>query len=223
MLELDRAGKTFSGPDGEVSAVGGVSFSVKAGELVSVQGPSGCGKSTLLLMCGALLRPTDGTVRLDGQDPYRLSPNRRSIFRAENVGFIFQQFHLIPYLSVLDNVLAADIAAPRPGHRERARELMGHFKLDHRAHHVPSELSVGEKQRVALARALLNEPKLILADEPTGNLDPQNAVTVLDALRDYADGGGTVLLVTHDPAAAERAHRVLHMENGRIAAEAPGA
>jgi ABC-type lipoprotein export system ATPase subunit len=191
-------------------------LTVEAGEAVAVQGPSGCGKSTLLLACGALLRPTGGTVLVAGADPYQLSANARSEFRAQNVGFVFQQFHLVPYLDVLRNILTANVPNPQPHAVERAEELMQHFGLDDRRRHVPAELSVGERQRVALARALFHQPKLVLADEPTGNLDPNNAVTVLDALREYADAGAAVLMVTHDPHAAQRAHRVLHMDRGHL-------
>ncbi len=225
MLSLDELTKVFPGPDGDVLAMAGVTLSVEAGELLAVQGPSGSGKSTLLFVAGALLKPTRGTVMLSGEDPYALSPNARSAFRAKNIGFIFQQFHLVPYLSVLGNVLAASTPCPQPGHEERVGQLLSRFHLEHRAKHLPSQLSVGERQRAALARALLNRPKLLLADEPTGNLDGENAAVVLDALRDYADNGSAVLLVTHDPAAAERAHRMVRITEGRLrnesAEEAP--
>ncbi|MGQ9663527.1 MAG: ABC transporter ATP-binding protein [Kiritimatiellia bacterium] len=217
MLELIRVSKSYGTDTKKVQAVHQVSLFVRPGEVVCIRGPSGCGKTTLLLMSGALLRPTAGTVRVDNVDPYSLSPEERSVFRGRKIGFIFQQFHLIPYLSVIENVLAPTVPNPRPDARERALQLIRHFGLEARIAHLPGELSVGERQRVALARALLNEPKLVLADEPTGNLDPDNAIVVLDALREYARGGGAVLLVTHDPYAAERADRTLLMGNGRLA------
>jgi ABC-type lipoprotein export system ATPase subunit len=196
--------------------VDGVSLGLEAGEFVAIQGPSGCGKTTLILMAGALLQPTSGRVRLAGQDPYALSAERRAGFRAAHVGFVFQQFHLIPYLSVLDNVLAATLAGPIPGAEERARALLAHFALEPQADRLCADLSTGERQRAALARALLPRPKLLLADEPTGNLDPENGDRVLRCLAQFAEGGGAVLLVTHDPRAADHARRILTMDNGRI-------
>ena len=216
MLELVQVSKMFAGGRKKVSAVEDISLSVAEKEMVAVQGPSGCGKTTLLLMCGALLRPTRGTVLVAGSDPYSFPPERRSTFRAAHIGFVFQQFHLIPYLNVVQNILTPSGALSHPRPQQRARELISHFKLEHRGHHVPSELSVGERQRVALARALFNKPLLVLADEPTGNLDPENSIMVLDALRDYVDAGNAVLLVTHDPEAGKRAHRVLQIDQGRL-------
>jgi ABC-type lipoprotein export system ATPase subunit len=153
---------------------------------------------------------------VDGTDPYSLSPGGRNAFRAGNIGFVFQEFHLIPYLTVLENILAASLASPRPDAGERARELVARFNLQKRMGHTPSQLSTGECQRSAMARALLNEPKLLLADEPTGNLDSDNAETVLKGLREFAEEGGGVLLVTHDREAAAHADRVLHMRDGKL-------
>ena len=192
-----------------------VSLRVEQGQFVAVQGPSGCGKSTLLLIAGGLLSPNSGRVKIDGCDPYELSANERAQFRATKIGFVFQQFHLVPYLSVLDNVLAASIATQRPDARSRARELLKHFGLEHRSDHVPAELSTGERQRTALARALLNRPKLLLADEPTGNLDRENAEIVFSHLVEFARDGA-VLLVTHDTKALEYAQRVERIREGRI-------
>jgi ABC-type lipoprotein export system ATPase subunit len=216
MLRLQEVAKTYSVKQREVKAIEGISLTIEAGQAVAVQGPSGCGKSTLLLVCGGLLRPTRGTVSVAGEEPYQMSANERSRFRAQNVGFVFQQFHLVPYLNVRQNILTANVPNRQPNAEERADELVRHFGLEDRRHHVPAELSVGQRQRVALARALFHRPRLVLADEPTGNLDPDNAVVVLDALRQYADAGAAVLMVTHDPQAAQRAHRVLRMEGGRL-------
>ncbi len=221
MIALDRLTKTYPGRGRAVTALDSVSLRVQAGEFVAVEGPSGCGKTTLLLAVGGLLRPTSGTVDIDGTDPYALSPGHRARFRATAIGFVFQQFHLVPYLSVEDNILAPSIAVPSPGARERARALMDHFALTDRARHVPAELSTGERQRVALARALLNQPRLLLADEPTGNLDTHNAETVLGHLAEFAKNGGAVLLVTHDPRATQIAHRTIQMHAGRIEAGDP--
>lgn len=217
MLQFKEVTKRFKGPQGDVLALDRVSFEVRPGELVAIRGPSGCGKSTLLLTAGALLRPTSGTVLMDGSDPYALAPDRRSALRADTVGFVFQQFHLVPYLSALDNILLPSVVKPAPEAQDRARELLARFSLEHRAHHVPARLSIGERQRTALARALFNRPKLLLADEPTGNLDPQNGEIVLRALAEFAAQGGAALLVTHDDAAAGCATRTLKMENGALA------
>jgi putative ABC transport system ATP-binding protein len=183
---------------------------------VAVQGPSGCGKTTLLLAAGGLLQPSNGRVLIDGQDPYAFSPEQRARFRGQKIGFVFQQFHLIPFLSVLDNILAPTLAFPTPDAPEHARELIAHFGLQDRVHHVSASLSTGERQRTALARALLNRPKLLLADEPTGNLDGDNGVIVLNCLAEFAKNGGAVLLVTHDSAAVQAAHRVVCLCEGKL-------
>jgi ABC-type lipoprotein export system ATPase subunit len=217
LLQLENLGKSYSGPDGTVRAMHEVSLTVGGGEFVVVQGPSGCGKTTLLLVAGGLLQPTRGQVLLNGQDPYALSPGRRAQFRAVNVGFVFQQFHLIPYLDVLDNVLAPSLAlGTNGGSRARALELAARFELMDRLRHVPAALSSGERQRVVLARALLNRPKLLLADEPTGNLDEKNSQVVLGCLAEFAHDGAAVLLVTHEPTAGDHADRVVKMDGGEI-------
>ena len=215
LVNIQDARKTYRGSSGQVLAVDGLSLSLDAGDFVAVQGPSGCGKSTLLLLAGGLLAPESGSVQIAGEDPYALTADARSKFRAENIGFVFQQFHLVPYLSVLDNVLAPSIATGAAGCEQRARELIERFGLSHRLEHTPGELSSGERQRTALARALLNEPKVLLADEPTGNLDAENANEVLKHLREFASAGGAVLLVTHDVHAAA-ADRVIHLRDGKL-------
>jgi len=216
ILEIRKITKMFHPPTGVVRALSNVEFAVAAGELVALAGASGSGKTTLLLAAGGLLRPDDGRVLVEGDDLYALSPERRARLRGAKIGFVFQQFHLIPYLSVIENVLAASIAARPPRVRERARELLAHFNLGHRAGHVPAELSTGERQRVALARALLNQPKLVLADEPTGNLDDENADVVLDALSRCAGDDRAVLVAAHDPRATRLAHRILHINGGVV-------
>ena len=166
LVDIQDARKTYQGASGQVLAVDDVSLSVDGGEFVAIQGPSGCGKSTMLLLAGGLLTPESGSVQIGGEDPYALTADARSKFRADNIGFVFQQFHLVPYLSVLDNVLAPSIATGSKDAEQRARELLDRFGLSHRLEHTPGELSSGERQRTALARALLNEPKVLLADEP---------------------------------------------------------
>jgi ABC-type lipoprotein export system ATPase subunit len=216
LLSIEQVSKTYhtAGPD--VRALDAVSVSVEAGSFTAVQGPSGCGKSTLLLIAGGLLAPDSGSVQIDGSNPYVLTADGRAKFRATNVGFVFQQFHLIPYLDVLDNVLAPAVAADVPQARERAEELIHKFGMEHRLYHTPGQLSTGERQRTALARALLHGPKLLLADEPTGNLDRENAEAVLGYLKEFTGHGGAVLLVTHDDHAVSYADEVVRLRDGRL-------
>jgi ABC-type lipoprotein export system ATPase subunit len=223
MLEIRDLTKRYPDPAGRssapVTALDGVSLTLGPGEFVAVQGPSGSGKSTLLWAAGGLAAPSGGSVSFEGQDLYRLSPEARSRWRARHVGFVFQQFHLVPYLSVLDNVLAPLLAWPMADGRRRAADLLERFGLAARAGHVPGQLSAGEQQRAALARALLHRPRLLLCDEPTGNLDPQSAAVVLDSLAEFQRGGGAVLLATHHAGAAALAQRIVHLQAGRIVSE----
>ena len=215
VLAINQLGKSFPSAAGEVHAVRDVSLEVAAGELVALRGPSGCGKSTLLMAAGGLLEPTSGSVEINGTDLYSLGQDGRAQFRAENIGFVFQQFHLIPYLDVRDNILAASLATAR-AEGERVDELLEIFGLQQRAHHVPAALSTGEKQRTAMARALLNNPKLILADEPTGNLDQDNAEALLEQLSGFSGKGGAVLLVTHDARVDDHAGRTIEISDGNL-------
>lgn len=217
MLELIEARKLYRKPKETIHALDGVSLRVEAGEFAVVWGPSGCGKTTLLLAAGALLAPDRGTVLVGGRNPYALAQEERAKLRAEVIGFVFQQFHLIPYLTVLENVLAPSLAMPSDGARARAEELLDRFNLLARSEHVYAELSTGERQRTALARALLNRPQLLLADEPTGNLDPGNASVLLGHIAEFARSGGAVLMVTHDDTAKGYADQIIRMEEGRFA------
>lgn len=220
MLEITNISKSFSGPSGAVKVLCGLSLSVAAGEVVAVHGSSGCGKTTLLLTAGGLLRPGNGEVLINGTNPYLLSNDKRSTLRAAKVGFVFQQFYLIPYLNVADNVLAAegvgglDAAVSGKLGQERAKELLKHFNLSHRIDHYPEQLSTGEKQRVALARAVFNKPEIILADEPTGNLDEKNAQVVLEYLSEFAGNGGAVLVVSHDSKVSQFSNRSVCLSEG---------
>ena len=220
MIQLDHVTKNYATRNGPVRALDNVTLGVEPGEFVAVCGPSGCGKSTLLLVAGGMTSATTGRVRVAGHSLGDLPPSARAAFRAESVGFVFQMFHLLPYLTVLDNVLAAAISPGDLAAKRRASELLDRFGLADRLTHRPAELSVGERQRVAMARALLNGPRILLADEPTGNLDPDNAAVVTGHLREFQQQGGTVLLVTHDDRVAAAAQRVVRMAEGRIIPEA---
>jgi ABC-type lipoprotein export system ATPase subunit len=218
MLRIHGLVKSYRRAERTVRVLEGVNLDLDGGQFVAVRGPSGCGKTTLLLIAGGLLAPQGGGVLIDGSDPYAMSPQRRAAFRARTIGFVFQQFHLVPYLSVLDNVLAPALAGGDRADqaRRRAADLIERFGLGPRMLHVPGELSTGERQRTALARALLNRPRLLLADEPTGNLDLENGRIVLNCLAEFAAAGGGVLLVTHNPDAAACAHKTLALKDGRI-------
>jgi putative ABC transport system ATP-binding protein len=215
LLKATNLHKSFAGPNGSpVQAVEGVDLEARKGEFIALRGPSGCGKSTLLFVAGGLLRPEEGIVEIDGENLYDQDAAKRASIRANHLGFVFQQFHLVPYLDALDNVLAPTLARSISNAEEKANSLLDRFGLSNRRRHVPATLSVGEQQRVALARALLLEPKLLLADEPTGNLDPENAESILSHLATFSKEGGAVLMVTHDDRAAQRASRSIHMVGG---------
>jgi putative ABC transport system ATP-binding protein len=214
MIELTNISKSYRSARGTpVEVLKGMDVSVDAGEFVSVTGPSGCGKSTLLLIAGSLLKPDSGTVVIDGHDFTAMNSDDKALQRAQTIGFVFQRFHLLPYLTVRENIIAGSVALKTSADEvsERAETLMDSLGMTGRANHLPGELSVGEMQRTALARAFLNRPKVILADEPTGNLDPENAEIVLNAFTGFAADGGAVLLVTHHPADATRAMRQIRM------------
>jgi len=189
MLELAGVSKVYRRAGTEVCALPRIDLSVGAGELVAVTGPSGSGKTTMLLIAGGMVRPTEGNVCVGGRDIYALSTRERAAWRANTVGFVFQMFHLLPCLNVLENVLVPTPAGRRVA-RQEALGLLDRFGLAGRLRHRISELSTGERQRVGMARALLNRPSLILADEPTGNLDPDSAAVVMDHLARFASQGG---------------------------------
>jgi len=215
MLLLERVVKTYPKGSRRITALASIDLTVRAGQFVAVQGPSGSGKTTCLLIAGGLLRPDSGRALLDGHDLHAMTPNQLAAFRSQNIGFVFQQYHLIPYLSVLENILAPEAAQGGTNSPARGRALAGRFGLEHRLDHTPAELSTGEKQRTALARALLFRPKILLADEITGNLDHVNAQIVLGYLREYVGTGGSVLLVTHDREIAGQADRVEYLPDPR--------
>ena len=216
MIRCDEVTKIFSKNGSEVMSLDRFTAEVADGEFVAVRGPSGSGKTTLLLTLGGMQRPSEGSVQLAGCDLYAMTPAERALLRSSEIGFVFQMFHLVPYLDLLGNVLLACPGKPSAEVRQRAGELMDELGLADRASHRPGELSAGERQRLAVARALLNRPKLILADEPTGNLDPENAAEVIRHLAEFHRGGGTVVLVTHGEVVNAHADRTLSLEQGRL-------
>lgn len=201
---------------GEVRALDGISFEIESGEWIAIMGPSGSGKTTLVNILGGLDTPTGGQVIVDGVNLGTLDELGLTRFRAQKIGFVFQQFHLVPYLTALENVMLAQYFHSTTDEAEAA-EALRRMGLDDRLNHLPSQLSGGEQQRVAVARALINHPKLILADEPTGNLDERNEQTVVHLLRELHAEGHTILLVTHDPTLGSLADRRIELAHGRLA------
>src|ERR1700726_2117809 len=203
---------------GSIHALDHISLHVAQGEWIAIMGPSGSGKSTLVNLIGCLDRPSSGEIWLDGEDVANISASELKRVRAEKIGFVFQQFHLIPYLTALENVMLAQYFHSMTDEQE-ALEALQRVGLKERAHHVPSQLSGGEQQRVCIARALINDPKIVLADEPTGNLDAANEEIVLRLLRELHQQGRTIVMVTHDPVVARLADRRIELHHGKIAAQ----
>ena len=218
MLEVKRVSKAYAAPDGPIPVLTEIDLSVRAGESVSIIGPSGSGKSTLLHIVGTLEPPTSGTVLLDGEDPFGLDDRRLAAFRNRRVGFVFQDHHLLPQCSVLENVLVPTLVGSEDDDVERrARNLVEQVGLGPRLHHRPQELSGGEKQRVALARALVQNPTLVLCDEPTGNLDHASAEIVASLLLDLHQRHHTILIVvTHNSGLAARMSTRYQLTDGRL-------
>src|SRR5579864_1113625 len=202
----------------EVCALDDVSLSVAPGEWLAVMGPSGSGKSTLVNLMGCLDQPTTGEIWIHGANISKMTPAEMNRFRAEKIGFIFQQFHLIPYLTAVENVMLAQYFHSMTD-KEEALAALERVGLKERANHLPAQLSGGEQQRVCIARALINDPHIILADEPTGNLDAQNEGIVLSQLRELHAQGRTIIMVTHDPSVAKLADRLLELHHGKIASQ----
>lgn len=218
MLKVEHISKEYPTPAGPLKIVTDVSLELREGSAVSIMGPSGSGKSTLLYMLGALETPTSGTVTLDDQNPFLLDAKKLAAFRNQRIGFVFQDHCLLPQCSVIENVLTPTLVAPRNGAvTERARELLTHVGLEHRLDHRPAQLSGGEKQRVALARALIMKPRLLLCDEPTGNLDQKSAEVVAGMLLDIHRQANTILIVvTHSADLAARFPQRFELKNQHL-------
>lgn len=211
LVQIENLRKDF----GKVCALGGVSFAIEEGEWIAIMGPSGSGKTTLINILGGLDTPTSGRAIVDGVDVGRLDEAGLTRFRAEKIGFVFQQFHLVPYLTALENVMLAQYFHSTTDEKE-AQQALERVGIGDRIEHLPSQLSGGEQQRVAVARALINHPKLILADEPTGNLDEANEKIVLDLLRELHAERRTILMVTHAPTIGSLADRRIDFSHGHL-------
>jgi len=225
LVELKGITKSYFQEELEVEVLKGISLSIEKGEFVAVMGPSGSGKSTLMYILGCLDRPTSGEYYLDGKNILEMSDDELSRVRSRYIGFVFQAFYLVPYLSVLDNVmLPVEYLEPeyrkelfsKTSPEEKAKEILERLGLSKRLHFKPDQLSGGQKQRVAIARALINSPKIILADEPTGQLDSESGKAVMELLTELNQEGKTIIVVTHDPAVASYARRIVKIKDGRI-------
>ena len=222
ILKTENLTKHYKIGKVDVPALRGVSIDISEGEFVAIMGPSGCGKSTLLHLMGGLLSPTSGTIVIDCEDLSQVSDAQRTDIRRRKIGFVFQRFNLFPTLTAEGNLkLAEKIHDKDGGSPEKRREVLRLLKLEDKMHHKPLEMSGGEQQRVALARAIINNPAIILADEPTGNLDTENSKIVLDMFRELNEKfGQTIVMITHNPEAAAACSRVIRMRDGRVADEA---
>ena len=221
MIRLEGLGKVFYTDEVETHALSDIHLEVRKGEYLAISGPSGCGKSTLLSILGLLDSPTGGSYRLNGTPVQDLGPAQRSRIRNREIGFVFQSFNLIGDLTVYENVeLPLTYRGMKASERkERAMRALERVGMGHRAKHLPSQLSGGQQQRVAVARALAGKPAILLADEPTGNLDSRNGEAVMELLRDLHRGGATICMVTHDPRFARHADRTVQLFDGRVVEE----
>ena len=220
MIEINNLSKVFRTSEVETVALNRVNLEVKEGEFVAIMGPSGCGKSTLLNILGLLDNPTEGSYRLLGQEVAQLQEKERTRMRKGKLGFVFQSFNLIDELNVFENVELplTYLGVSASERKERVNEILKRMNISHRAKHMPQQLSGGQQQRVAIARALITHPKLILADEPTGNLDSKNGTEVMELLTELNKEGTTILMVTHSQHDASYAHRTIHLFDGSIVA-----
>ena len=221
MIQIENLGKTFRTEEVETIALQGINLRIDAGEFVAIMGPSGCGKSTLLNIIGLLDNPSEGSYLLNGQEVARLTEDERTDLRRGTIGFVFQSFNLIDEMTVYENVELPLIYAgvPAKERRERVEALLDRMKMSHRAKHYPQQLSGGQQQRVAIARAVVTRPQLILADEPTGNLDSAHGKEVIGLLAELNQEGTTIVMVTHNSHDAASARRIVHLFDGHIVTE----
>ena len=221
MIQIENLGKTFRTEEVETIALQGINLRIDTGEFVAIMGPSGCGKSTLLNIIGLLDNPSEGSYLLNGQEVARLTEDERTDLRRGTIGFVFQSFNLIDEMTVYENVELPLIYAgvPAKERRERVEALLDRMKMSHRAKHYPQQLSGGQQQRVAIARAVVTRPQLILADEPTGNLDSAHGKEVIGLLAELNQEGTTIVMVTHNSHDAASARRVIHLFDGHIVTE----
>ena len=216
MVEIQSVHKRFKTAKNDVLALKEIDLKIDASEFVLIKGESGSGKSTLLFSLGGMLSPSSGNIIVNNKNLYQLSEAERRKYRAHEVGFVFQAYHLLPYLTVLENIMLPSKLSETKIKKEAALEIATELGLKQRISHKPSELSAGEKQRVALARALITNPSLILADEPTGNLDGKNAIEVMKYLKSFQLKGGTVVMVTHGSLADDYATRIIYLDKGQL-------
>ncbi len=222
-IHAENLVKQYGTADAAVMAVGGMSFRIKMGEFVAVMGESGSGKSTLLSMMGALNTPTSGEYSVDGLEVYKLGQDQRADFRREFLGFVFQSFHLVPYLTLLENVMLplATVKMSSKKKRALAEDALLRVGLNGKSHRLPGQTSGGEQERVAIARAIVNEPPILFADEPSGNLDTKTTREVMDLLKNLNEEGMTIVMVTHSPECAGYARRMLRISDGLLVEDVP--
>lgn len=212
ILKASDISKSYSSDKNRIKVVDNYNIDLFSSEFVSLTGPSGCGKTTILMIIGCLLKPDHGTVEIDGLDIYSMNSSRIAEQRSKKIGFIYQDFKLIPYLTIKENILCSSLVNDCGNLEDKANDLILRLGLNHRVNHRPEQLSAGEKQRTAIARALLMEPRLIIADEPTGNLDKKNSSLVIEALKHYSDEGACVIMVSHDEDVKKSSDRHIQMD-----------
>ena len=212
ILKASDISKSYNSDKNRIKVVDNYNIDLFSSEFVSLTGPSGCGKTTILMIIGCLLKPDHGTVEIDGLDIYSMNSSRIAEQRSKKIGFIYQDFKLIPYLTIKENILCSSLINDVGNLEDKANDLILRLGLIHRVNHRPEQLSAGEKQRTAIARALLMEPKLIIADEPTGNLDKKNSSLVIEALQHYSDEGACVIMVSHDEDVKKSSDRHIQMD-----------
>ncbi|MFQ5672565.1 MAG: ABC transporter ATP-binding protein [Nitrospinales bacterium] len=218
LIQIENIRKSYKNADFETEVLRGISIDIAAGEYISVIGPSGAGKSTLMTIMGCLAQPSSGSYILDGEEVNRLSDRELSRVRNEKIGFVFQAFHLLPGVSALDNVMMPLIycrEVPSDA-KQRVESVLAKVGLAHRMRHTPGQMSGGEQQRVTIARAIINQPKIIMADEPTGNLDSKNSAEIMNIFDNLNAEGNTIILITHDAEVAAHASRIIKMKDGHI-------